>query len=41
MEGLHYRKKEKANQEDEAEFLDEEGSFFSLEMITNKVPKHS
>lgn len=26
MEGLHYRKKEQINKEDEAEFLDEEGN---------------
>lgn len=28
MEGLHNRKKDKVNQEDEAEFLDEEGFYF-------------
>jgi hypothetical protein len=34
MEGLHNRKKDKINEEDEAEFLDEEGkmvSYFSID----------
>ena len=36
MEGLHNRKKETQNQEDEAEFLDEEGKSF---FISDKVCK--